>query len=110
MDPNRPSNSASERPPASPAPPISTPPNRGRRFRLRWALYALVAVVALVPAIWQRPTAYPWDHDSPCVTQTAAAQTAEAEALSEPLAKPTVPGACVDLATLVARRKATSVP
>ena len=103
MDSNRPKDVTADRlPPAL--------PHRAQLFRLRWAVYALAAVIALVPALWQWPAAYPWDQSSPCVTETAAAQTAAAEGLSEPFLKPTVPGACVGLATLVARRNATRSP
>jgi hypothetical protein len=86
--------------------------------RGRWIIYAVVAIAALVPAFWQWPAAYPWDHDSPCTTQTAAALTATARgalptsALRTPT--PTItsakPAACVGLATLVARRSETAVP
>jgi hypothetical protein len=88
----------------------ASPPQRRQPFRLRWALYALAAVIVLVPALWQWPASYPWDHGSACITETAAAQTAAADGLSEPFLKPTIPGACVGLATLVARRHATTLP
>src|SRR5262249_45750954 len=103
MDPNRPKDLTADRlPPAL--------PHRGQLFRLRWPLYALAAAIVLVPVLWPWPAAYPWDHGSPCVTEPAAAQTAAAEGLSEPFLKPTVPSACVGLATLVARRNATRFP
>jgi hypothetical protein len=82
----------------------------GRLTRRRWALYGVAGFVALIPALWQWPAAYPWDHGSPCVTATAAAQTARAEGIAEPFVTPTAPGACVALSTLAARRNATSFP
>lgn len=88
-------------------PPGSRP---GTVIRLRWIVYVLAALVALVPALWQWPAAYPWDHGSPCVTETVVAQTVGAGRLYEPYVQPTAPGACVGLATLVARRKPTTVP
>src|SRR5262249_31223337 len=43
----------------------ASPSHAGPLFRLRWLLYALAAAVALIPALWQWPAAYPWDHGSP---------------------------------------------
>ncbi len=89
--------------------PPSTPPAPGPLFRFRWALYAVVAVALMIPALWRWPAAYPWDHDSPCTIATNIAQNAEATSLFRLRLTPTPPDACVDMGTVIARRK-TMVP